>query len=54
MLKKDLDFWSDAGRRKEHTHLVVVFDAAIRREYHRFVSPEESVDAMVDWIRGLD
>ena len=51
MLKKDVDFWSDIGRRKGHTHLVVVFDSAMRREHHRFVAPGESVQAMVDGIK---
>jgi hypothetical protein len=51
MLKRDVDFWSDVGRRKGHTHLVVVFDTALRREHHRFVPAGESVDATVDGIK---
>ena len=50
MLKKDVDFWSDMGRQKGHTHLVVVFDRTIRREHHRFVALGQSVDAMVHGI----
>ncbi len=51
MLKTDVDFLSDIGRRKGHTHLVVVFDTTIRREHHRFVAQGESVDAAVSGIK---
>ena len=51
MLKTEVDFWSELGRKKGHTHVIVVFDADLRREYHRFVADGESVDTTVSEIR---
>jgi hypothetical protein len=47
MLKVDVDYLSALGRRKRHTHLIVVFDTTTRREHHRFVGLGESVEETV-------
>ncbi len=52
MLKADVDYLSDLGRRKQHTHLIVVYDPTTRRERHRFVSPGESVEETMVALRS--
>ena len=51
MLKADVEYLSDLGRRKQATHLIVLFDPATRRERHRFVGAGESVEETMVALR---